>query len=64
MQPTPEPSTYIEDGYNIILTDAPKVLGGRLFLNCARTMPLLPFVCKISYTVKRLSGINTYHVAE
>jgi hypothetical protein len=37
-----EPSSYIEDGYNITLTDAPKDLGGRLRLNCARTTPELP----------------------
>ena len=33
---------YIEDGYNIILTDAPKDFGGRLRLNCARTTPEFP----------------------
>jgi hypothetical protein len=37
-----KPSSYIEDGYSITLTDAPKDLGGRLFLNCARTTPELP----------------------
>jgi hypothetical protein len=43
MRPTPaKPSSYIEDGYNITLTDAPKDLGGRLRLNCARTTPELP----------------------
>lgn len=42
MRPTPNHSSYIEDGYNIILTAAPKDLGGRLFLNLARTIPLLP----------------------
>lgn len=33
---------YIEEGYNITLTDAPNVLGGRLLLNCALTTPALP----------------------
>jgi len=42
MRPTPNQSSYIEDGYNMILTEAPKDLGGRLFLNLARTMPELP----------------------
>ena len=37
-----KPSSYIEDGYNITRTDAPKDLGGRLRLNCARTTPELP----------------------
>jgi hypothetical protein len=44
----PEPSIhspYIEDGYNITRTDAPKDLGGRLRLNCARTTPELPLRC-------------------
>lgn len=36
------PPSYIEDGYNIILTDAPNDLGGRLRRNCARTTPELP----------------------
>ncbi len=40
--PNSDPSSYIEDGYNITLTDAPKDLGGRLRLNCARTTPELP----------------------
>jgi hypothetical protein len=44
-----EPSPYIEDGYNITLTDAPKDLGGRLRLNCARTTPELPWK-KVSLT--------------
>lgn len=35
-------SSHIEDGYNITRTDAPKDLGGRLRLNCARTTPELP----------------------
>jgi len=42
MHPNSNPSSYIEDGYNITLTDAPKDLGGRLRLNCARTTPELP----------------------
>lgn len=33
MRPTPKEHSYMEDGYNMILTDAPKDLGGRLFLN-------------------------------
>ena len=44
MRPTPNQSSYIEDGYNMILTEAPKDLGGRLFLNLARTMPELPWI--------------------
>lgn len=40
--PTPDEPSYIEDGYNMILTDAPKDLGGRLRRNCARTTPELP----------------------
>jgi hypothetical protein len=35
-------SAYIEEGYNITLTDAPNDLGGRLCLNCALTTPELP----------------------
>jgi hypothetical protein len=35
-------SIYIEDGYNMTLTDAPNDFGGRLRLNCARTTPELP----------------------
>lgn len=42
----PLPSTfYIDDGYSMIRTDAPKDLGGRLFRNCARTTPELPVKC-------------------
>lgn len=41
-KPTPVKPSYIEDGYSIILTDAPKDLGGRLRRNCARTTPELP----------------------
>lgn len=37
-----KPIPYIEDGYNMTLTDAPNDLGGRLRLNCARTTPELP----------------------
>lgn len=33
---------YIEDGYNMTLTDAPNDRGGRLLVNLARTTPLLP----------------------
>ena len=43
MLPTPAQTSYIEDGYNITRTDAPKDLGGRLCLNCARTTPELPY---------------------
>jgi hypothetical protein len=39
---TPTRPSYIEDGYSITRTDAPKDLGGRLRLNCARTTPELP----------------------
>jgi hypothetical protein len=35
-------SAYIEEGYNITLTDAPNDLGGRLCRNCALTTPELP----------------------
>ena len=35
-------SSHIDDGYNIILTDAPNVLGGRFRRNCALTTPELP----------------------
>lgn len=31
----------------MILTEAPKDLGGRLFLNCARTIPELPALINI-----------------
>lgn len=40
---TPNHPSYIEDGYSITLTDAPKDFGGRLRLNCARTTPELPW---------------------
>lgn len=45
LQKNPAPaktSAYMEDGYNITLTDAPNDLGGRLRLNCARTTPEFP----------------------
>jgi hypothetical protein len=38
----PQRIAYIDDGYNMTLTDAPKLLGGRLDLNFARTTPELP----------------------
>lgn len=38
----PNQSSYIEDGYSITRTDAPKDLGGRFRLNCARTTPERP----------------------
>lgn len=46
---------YIDDGYNIIRTDAPKDLGGRLRLNCALTIPELP---KIMLVIDSL--VKTY----
>ena len=33
---------YIDDGYNITLTEAPNDFGGRLRRNCALTTPELP----------------------
>lgn len=33
---------YIEEGYSMTRTEAPKDLGGRLLRNLARTTPLLP----------------------
>ena len=38
---------YIEEGYNMTLTDAPNDLGGRLCLNCALTTPELPIEVSI-----------------
>ena len=40
---TPSHPSYIEDGYSITRTDAPKDFGGRLRLNCARTTPEFPW---------------------
>jgi hypothetical protein len=63
MRPTPKGSSYIEDGYNIILTDAPKDLGGRLLRNCARTTPELPKIYQSRF-LKYLLFTRTYRVAE
>lgn len=35
-------TAYIELGYNMTLNLAPKLFGGRLFLNFARTTPEFP----------------------
>lgn len=34
--------THIDEGYSMILTEAPNDFGGRLFRNCALTTPELP----------------------
>lgn len=39
--------SHIELGYSIILTIAPKLFGGRLFLNRARTTPELPVIVSV-----------------
>lgn len=58
------PSTYIEEGYNMIRTDAPNDLGGRLRLNCALTMPELPVTVLVSINSPRQYHCSvTYHVA-
>lgn len=60
-EPTPNfrnHASYIEDGYSITLTDAPKDLGGRLRLNCARTTPELPGGDKLAFDVESLAKLN------
>lgn len=44
----PNPRTYIEEGYSITRTDAPKDLVGRGEVNLARTTPELPVGRKIA----------------
>ena len=38
----PTATVYIDEGYSMIRTEAPKDFGGRLWRNCARTTPELP----------------------
>lgn len=44
-------------GYSMTLTDAPKLFGGRLLRNCARTTPELPWL------EGKVSSIVLYTVA-
>lgn len=41
---------YIEEGYNITRTEAPKDLGGRFRRNCALTTPELPSTRSVNQT--------------
>ena len=41
---SPVEQSHIEDGYNMILSDAPNDLGGRLCVNLARTTPEFPAI--------------------
>ena len=52
-RPVP-PHIYMEEGYSITRTEAPKERGGRLCLNCARTTPELPGRRDILSGTKRL----------
>ena len=49
--PTVDQTAHIELGYSMMRTIAPKLFGGRLCRNCARTMPELPVVPPISTSI-------------